>query len=595
MNIATPIKLDQLDKNHIQQCTSKLASSTKKLVMDEYFKLYAVSRRTANLFLTRLDSKGSSKTKFATPAEKYAYECQEAIRIFGINGGTRLFKEKGLTLPKGKTEESTIARMVESDVWAKKLKKKYAQKNSKSTRDTGVVCRGQQAYEPDLSVNNYVHGKKEQRSFLKNQYIVSSDGDEITLAKAADSGVANPVNLHNEMSLRMRDTEEFAKSLGFVQMMYTFTCPSKYHRKKIIKKGKEEFIIDNPKYQKVIKRKNKEGIIEEFENTPRLAQDYLTRVKRLAIAKLKRLGIEYIGVNVVEPQHDGTPHHHLAFFMLPEHRDIVTSVFRHYALQEDGDEAGAKDHRFDALPVKSAASYLMKYIAKGIGAFDIGEDFEAGMDAKDSIIRMSAWKSMWNIRSFGFYGSPSVTVWRELRRLREPLDSSTAEKIRLAADGGHWDMFIKLMREYEVKLLKSDVVDGEGNPVKNKYGETLERVVGLSIKGVSGTELIKTRFKSWFLIDMDKLEQRIISGLPLADRDNMIYVKDVQALIEKAKESKKVRRLYEGTGGIVPNTFTFLPPETGSGSPWRSVNIVSRDEISEKENLKNQEVLETRN
>jgi len=460
------IKLQPLDIQHIEQCTHHLATSTRKLVLEEYFKLYASDRKAANLFLTRLDAKASRKQNFAKPSEKYAYECQEAIRIFGIEGGIRLFKNMGLSIPKGETKESTIARMVDSEVWARKLKAKNYQSNEKSFIHAGHICRGKQVYVSDWWVNRFIELQKDSAGFMKNSIAVSNEGDELSLAEIATSTVANPVNRRHEMNTRMRGFEEFVKTLdaikegeavaesaGFICDFYTLTTPSKYHRKKRInaqkvtdEMGKTHYegghFIDNPKYQPVLEIKNKDGLIERIPNTPKAAQNYLVKVFSRIRAKLKREGIETFGYRVVEPHHDGTPHWHLAFFMPEKDKARVRSIFRHYALQEDGDEQGALKHRFDAIshdPKKgSVTGYMTKYISKNIAGFGIGEDFESGLDCDDAVLRILAWKSLWGIRQFAFYGSPSVSVWRELRKLREPLSNPTIEKARLAADAGHW-------------------------------------------------------------------------------------------------------------------------------------------------------------
>ncbi len=68
-------------------------------------------------------------------------------------------------------------------------------------------------------------------------------------------------------------------------------------------------------------------------------------------AKLKRDGISVYGFRIAEPQHDGTPHWHLLLFMEHQQTAKVSEIFRHYALQVDGDEPGAKKHRFKAIAI----------------------------------------------------------------------------------------------------------------------------------------------------------------------------------------------------------------------------------------------------
>ena len=77
-----------------------------------------------------------------------------------------------------------------------------------------------------------------------------------------------------------------------------------------------------------------------------IATGYLCKLFSRIRSKIKRDGIDYFGLRVVEPHHDGTPHWHMLFFVRPEHLDSLTDIIRDYALAEDGHEPGAQKHRF---------------------------------------------------------------------------------------------------------------------------------------------------------------------------------------------------------------------------------------------------------
>ncbi|WBA15132.1 replication endonuclease [Salinivibrio proteolyticus] len=138
-------------------------------------------------------------------------------------------------------------------------------------------------------------------------------------------------------------------------------------------------------------------------------------------AKLQREDVRFYGFRVVEPQHDGTPHWHLLLFVEPAHYDTLITTMRDYALREDGDETGAEQHRFTEVKIDpnkgSATGYIAKYISKNID----GDHLDAGIygeDPKCAAARVDTWAACWSIRQFQQLGGCSVTVWRELRRLK---------------------------------------------------------------------------------------------------------------------------------------------------------------------------------
>ena len=228
--------------------------------------------------------------------------------------------------------------------------------------------------------------------------------------------------------VRARGFEKLADELNHTATFITITCPSKYHR------SFSKTAVTNPKWNY---------------STPFDAQQYLTEIWALIRSKLSRDNVCFYGFRVVEPQHDGTPHWHLLLFVEPENYQRLIGTMRDYALQEDVDEKGANEHRFTEIKIDkskdSATGYIAKYISKNIDGEHLDEGVY-GENPMEGAARVEAWATCWGIRQFQQLGGCSVTVWRELRRLKELVnESKILTDIFSAADKGCWKNFTALM------------------------------------------------------------------------------------------------------------------------------------------------------
>ncbi len=230
----------------------------------------------------------------------------------------------------------------------------------------------------------------------------------------------------------------------------------------------------------------------------------------------------------------------MLFFMVPECVETVTKILKKYFCESDSHELEtfkAMDARFNQSAIDwsrgSAAGYISKYIAKNIdgqtnaeenigNVLDEGDDgqkIEVADSAKETAPRVIAWASTWGVRQFQQIGGPGVTIWRELRRLRELeagcqgvlFDAWMASGDVANGRAADWNKYIEAQggpvckrKDRPIQLWRvapDDYADEHGEirtPV-NQYGEE----IGKTIKGVFvnrpcvGPSHLKTRLHVW--------------------------------------------------------------------------------------------------
>lgn len=341
-----------------------------------------------------------------------------------------------------------LARLTCSNWWRRKLRRLAGRRLEQVQREAHRVHKRAGIYCSDMTIERRRQQKVRNRALLETLEAINQEGQTYTLAELAELGLANPDHRRAELMLRIRDTEVEARRLGHVGMFYTVTTPSRFHP--VIARSCHR----NPKYNGA---------------TPRDAQQHLQQLWAKVRARLAREEVGVYGIRVVEPHHDGTPHWHMLVWMKPEAEATVTATLREYAEEADPEELfdrwGKTNARFDAKRIDytkgTAAGYVAKYISKNINGQQFMDADNYGRDMNDSAPRIEAWAAVWGVRQFQFFGLPSVTVWREIRRLNEQQDDHVADweaatrpdlsaserfhAIRKVANAGQWDLFLRLM------------------------------------------------------------------------------------------------------------------------------------------------------
>ncbi|MDT7522025.1 replication endonuclease [Rhodoferax sp. TBRC 17198] len=403
-------------------------------------------------------------------------------------------------LPGKMTLHGAIARYTDPTWWRRNLRVQLLRENEGYEHAAGHVRRRQQCYVSNYAVKVKRVRAKASREVLERLEVVNEVGEAFNLAEVADGSVSNPALRRAELMVRCRGFEETAELMGHTALFLTITCPSRFHR--FSKSGKT-----NPKWQG---------------ETPKDAQNYLCGIWKKIRAAWGNRGFFPYGFRVCEPHHDGCPHWHILLFFpadqagwfVPQRfqagrRDYgagAVGIAGRYAMQDSPNEAGAAKHRFTVEVIEpergSATGYIAKYICKNIDGMKedgeaVGLDFASGTPAEEAAKRVRTWASTWGVRQFQPIGGPSVTVWREIRRLsnqiEEPLQTRLFEGAREAADSANWMAFWLIQggpgaRKKDLKL-KPLYTEEEGG----KYGDSIKRVTGIQGEG----EELTTRLHTW--------------------------------------------------------------------------------------------------
>lgn len=501
-----------------EEANLKLLSLDKRLNIKD-FNLLSGHDELKELSKNRADQCHKIKSSFSDLAKAYS-QCKALASDYNILAPTPSDYDDQLA--------PCINRLCCEKWWKRQFSKLQKSAVDAIARELRQVHKHKNLYCSNISLKRHKQQKASSREYLESKVAVNEQDQEYTLAELSDLTVSNPMIRRLELITRCKGFEKVAKELNHDAVFITLTAPSRFHRMtKITHNGKVVKVIPNKKYENL---------------SPRDTQEYLANLWGKIQAKLSREKIRPYGFRVAEPHHDATPHWHFLLFVEKENLEELISIFQRWALQDSPNEKGAAERRLKVEKIKtginpktgneySATGYLIKYICKNIDGHGI-DNKESTANSTDwdqenpfeIAERIEAWARTHRIRQFQQIGGPSVTVWRELRRVNE--QTGFIEEVRSASDAGDWAAFVKAMggpnlrrKDQPIKpaySLSENIDKKTGEILKvthTEYGdEAKERIIGVLAAGV----LILSRIHIWEVKENEKVrtaQTKIMTGV----------------------------------------------------------------------------------
>lgn len=376
--------------------------------------------------------------------------------------------------------DSTLIRLTCEKWWFKQMRDIQKRMVEHIAIACGEVRANAASYISNQSFQEWQLQQRKNHDYLRAMIIENIDNPEeqVELFDMFLKSSSNPALRRNEMMVRLRGLEEWAEENNNEALFLTLTAPSSFHAGN-----------GNKKWSGV---------------NPRDTQNYLNKVWQQFRALLSKRNIKFYGMRVAEPHKDGTPHWHALAYVPVEHKEEVIRLFKQKALELDGNEKGAAEHRCKVEKCDktkgSATAYIAKYIAKNIDGFALaGEvsDEDPTLSLHDNALRVRAWASRWGIRQFQFYGGASICVWRELRRLISgQADDEIINKAQAAAGiANDYAAYMEIQGGALAKRTDQPIkLDYETKPA-NKYGEQRKAIIGLANR--FSLKQVISRTKKW--------------------------------------------------------------------------------------------------
>lgn len=450
-----------------------------------------IARHLNNLITQKLDENEFSLSANEVNQNGIEYKIYHLIQkeLYGINITPPYYSDYKNDKLSNENIIKAWAKVTNEDWWRNVLQRRRDTQHEHLAIAVGQVQSKASPYASRSCINEFNEQKRRNRKYLERMAIENEEtGEQIPLDLQVYKSIANPAIRRVELMNRMRGFEDIADEFGYSGAFITITAPSKYHS--VHSKG---------------------GFVENWiGNTPRDTQSYLCGVWSRIRAKLNRENIKIFGFRVAEPHHDGTPHWHILVFMRPEDVSKAFKIMWVYSMDEDGHEKGAAKNRFEFKMIDknkgSATGYIAKYISKNIDGYALDEavDNESGQDLKSMSKAVTAWASRWKIRQFQQIGGAPVTVWRELRRLKDKkVDDSVIDPVLASADIGDWAAYTIHQGGPMVKR-KDLAVRLSYEEQLNQYEEPIKKINGIFSPIIGLASYICTRLIKWKIVAKDK-------------------------------------------------------------------------------------------